>query len=69
MANTKIRWVQKVAGREEGHVEVVEIDTEFMRGCLANRRFEIVVDEPKPKPAAPKAKKDGGVEAEGRTWV
>lgn len=42
MANAKIKWTQKVAGRDEGAVETVEIDTVFMRGCLANRRYEIL---------------------------
>lgn len=42
MANARIRWTQKVAGRDEGHVEVVEIDTPFMRGCLNNLRYEVL---------------------------
>ncbi len=77
MATAKIKWTQRVAGRDEGHVEIVEIDTPFMKGCLTNRRYEVLeyIEPEKPKPAAPKAKvdtakkDDGGVEAKGRTWV
>lgn len=67
MANAKIQWTQNVAGRSEGQIETVEIDTPFMKGCLANRRF-VVLEEAKPGAPKPKAPK-GGVEAEGRTWV
>ncbi len=60
MANAKIRWTQKVMGRDEGHIEVCEIDTPLMKGCLKNRRFEILESytppvrisaKPKPRPS------------------
>ncbi len=60
MASAKIRWTQKVLGREVGHVETVEIDTPLMKGCLKNRRFEILESyappvrisaKPKPRPS------------------
>lgn len=42
MSEAKVRWTQRVLGRDEGHVETCEIDTPFMRGCLANLRYEIL---------------------------
>lgn len=48
MSNARIVWTQKVAGREPGEIETVEIDTDFMRGCLANKRFEILSVDPTP---------------------
>lgn len=42
MAQAKIRWTIRAAGRDEGHEEIVEIDTPFMQGCLANLRIEII---------------------------
>lgn len=75
MASAKIKWNQKVAGRDEGHVEICEIDTPFMQGCLKNRRYEILEiieppkvlklnptpnEKPKPRPVA-RPKDDGEV--------
>ncbi len=51
MANAKIQWLQKVAGRQEGDLETVEIDTPFMRGCLKQRRFKVLEYVAAPKPA------------------
>lgn len=55
MSQAKVRWLQRVAGREEGHVEVIETDTPFIKGCIANGRLEILITEAPtlPPPAAP----------------
>lgn len=60
MANAKIMWTQKVAGRDEGHVETVELDTPFMRGCLKNKRFKVIeYVKPKPSESGPAKPKPG----------
>lgn len=49
----KIQWLQRVAGREEGHIETVELDTPFMQGALSNRRFRVIEPPKPPSPPAP----------------
>lgn len=49
MGQAKIQWKIKAAGRFEGEIETVEIDTPFMQGCLKQGRFvvlEHVEEEP-----------------------
>lgn len=41
MSEVRIKWLQRVAGRDEGDVEVVEL-TPFIEGCVENNRLEIV---------------------------
>lgn len=41
MSEVRVRWSQRVAGREPGYEETVE-RTEFIDGCLANNRLEIL---------------------------
>lgn len=48
----KIRWTQRVLGREPGDIENVEIDTEFMVALLAQGRYELVDDKAEAKEAA-----------------
>lgn len=54
MPNAKIQWTQNVAGRSPGELETVEIDTDFMRGCLANGRYVVLsVESPFVEPSLP----------------
>lgn len=60
MSEVKVRWIQRAAGRDPGHVEVVEL-TDFITGCAANHRLEIVEHIAPPAPliqAAPVADED-----------
>lgn len=41
MSEVKVRWIQRAAGRDEGHEEIVEL-TPFVQGCADNNRLEIV---------------------------
>lgn len=43
MSEVTVRWLQRAAGRDVGHEETVE-RTEFIEGCLANHRLEILAE-------------------------
>lgn len=45
MASGRVRWLQKVAGREVGYEEEIEVDTPFILGCADNNRLVILPAE------------------------
>lgn len=51
MATQKVKWNQRVLGREVGDVEEIETDTDFMQTLLKQGRVEVVTDEPEKKSA------------------
>lgn len=41
----RIVWLGRYLGREQGDIENVEVDTDFMQALLRNDRFAILPDE------------------------